>query len=96
VWLDGRFYYVSINKVYSVLYELRLKTVQGSILGPVLYIIFRSPLFDLYFILAFADDNSEPKIHGPKSQLITDMEKALEGITKGLKKSSLLVNFSKI
>ncbi len=52
VWLKERSYYVSIDGVNSVLFELH-----GSILGPVLYTIFVSHLFDLDFFLAFVDDN---------------------------------------
>jgi hypothetical protein len=36
VWLMNRFYYVSIDGKNSVLFDLLLGTVQGSILGPVL------------------------------------------------------------
>ena len=32
-------------------------TIQGSILGPILYALFVSPLFDLTQITNFADDN---------------------------------------
>ena len=57
VWLKKRFYYVSIDGVNSFLYNLLLGTVQGSILGPILYAAFVWPIFDLEFLLAFANDN---------------------------------------
>ena len=47
----------SIDGINSTLYEVLLGTAQGSVLGPVLYAIFISPLFDLEDFSAFADDN---------------------------------------
>ena len=92
VWLNERMYYVSIDGVNSVLFDLLLGTVQGSILGPVLYAIFVSPLFDLEFMLAFADGNFIPKTNQSKTEIILDMERALESITKWLMDSGLKVN----
>ena len=42
VWLRERTYYVCINGENSTLYDLLLGTVQGSVLGPVLYAIYIS------------------------------------------------------
>ena len=39
------------------LFEINYGTIQGSILGPVLYAIYVSPLFDITELLNFADDN---------------------------------------
>ena len=47
VWLQNRSYYVSIDGKNSTLYDLLLGTVQGSVLGPVLYAIFISPIYDI-------------------------------------------------
>ena len=55
-----RFFYVSIDRKNSTLYEVLLGTVQGFVLGPVLYAIFISPLFDLEDLSAFADDKYSP------------------------------------
>jgi hypothetical protein len=44
-WLVYRSFYVSIDGPNSTLFDLLLWTVQGSILGPVLYAILVSPLF---------------------------------------------------
>jgi hypothetical protein len=40
----------------SVLFDLLLGTVQGLILGPVLYVIFVSPMFKITNLDAFAHD----------------------------------------
>ena len=52
---------VNINGNISFMKGILLGTVQGSILGPVLYSIYVSPLFDLEYLLAFADDNYIPR-----------------------------------
>ena len=95
VWLKERCYYVSINSENSCLFDLLLGTVQGSVLGPVLYAIFVSPLFDIVPILAFADDSYDVKTNKNKNTLVEDMKKSLESITKWLKKSGLKVNNEK-
>ena len=57
VRLKDRFFYVAIGENNSVLIEVVSGTIQGSILGPLLYAIYVSPLFDLTSISNFADDN---------------------------------------
>lgn len=95
VWLNNRSYYVSVDGENSVMYDLLLGTVQGSILGPILYAIFVSPLLELELILAFADDNFISKNSKSKELLITDMENALIRISKWFKDSGLKVNNAK-
>ena len=56
-WLTNRYFYVSLDGGNSLVYDCNVGTVQGSILGPVLYAIFVSPLLDLTDITLFADDN---------------------------------------
>jgi hypothetical protein len=70
-------------------------TFQGSILGPILCAIFVSPVFDVEFMLAFADDNYLPKVNCAIPSLIKDMEKPHEAITKWLRNSGLVVNQNK-
>jgi hypothetical protein len=45
-WLTDRFYYIDINGCTSTLFEILLGTVQGSILGPILYALFVSSYWD--------------------------------------------------
>ena len=92
VWLSNRLYYVSLDGSNSVLFDLLLGTVQGSILGPVLYAIFVSPLFALEELFGFADDTFIPRMGDCLSALIFDMEKSLEAITKWMKQSGLKIN----
>ena len=57
VWLTNRYFYVSIDGCSSIVHDCNVGTVQGSILGPILYAIYLSPLLDLTDITLFADDN---------------------------------------
>jgi hypothetical protein len=77
------------------MFEIHLGTVQGLILGPILYAIFFALLFDLEMFLAFADDMFIPRIEQSLTKFIDDMEKSLEVITKWPKQSGLVVNQSK-
>ena len=95
IWLKNRYFYVSVNGDNSYMTSSDAGTVQGSILGPILYAIFVSPLFDLIPMTNYADDNYVIRCNKYISKLIPDMEKSLEAITKWLKKSGLKVNDSK-
>ncbi len=79
----------------SILYELLLGAEQGSILGPVLYTIFVSPVFRTSGLKLFADDSYVTKSNESITELITDMEKTLEAITQWLKQSGVKVNQNK-
>ncbi len=95
VWLNERTDYVSIDGVNFVLFNLLLGTIQGSILGPVLYAVFVWPLFDLEFILAFLDDNFISRISLSKTEVIIKMERSLDRISKWLTDFGLKVNNGK-
>ena len=95
LWLTDRSFYVSINGENSLLVDLGGGTIQGSILGPILYAIFVSPLYDLLKLTTFADDNFVVRWNTCMEALILDMEKDLEMMTKWLKESGLKVNEEK-
>jgi hypothetical protein len=94
-WLRNRSYYVSIDGENSILHDLLLGTVQGSVLGSVLYAMFVSPLFDIVPVLAFADDSYRVESGAYKLVLVNNMEKSLEAIIKLLRNSGLKVNNKK-
>ena len=94
-WLTERLFYVSINGDNSCLMTSNSGTIQGSILGPILYAIFVAPLFDLQKLSNYADDNYIVRWNKCIESLIIDMKKSLEAITKWLKESGLKVNESK-
>ena len=95
VWLSDRKFYVDINGQCSALYDSDTGTVQGSVLGPILYAIFVSPIFDLSNLTNFADDNFIVVWNKQIGNLIVDLEKELEMIVKWLKDSGLRVNTGK-
>ena len=95
VWLTERKFYVELDGQVSHILESEDGTIQGSVLGPILYAIFVSPLFDLANLTNFADDNFILEFNSKINDLITNMEQKLEMITKWLKDSSLKVNENK-
>ena len=66
VWLRRRYFYVEANGSNSEIIENNIGTIQGSILGPILYAIFIRPLYDIEKITTFADDNYIVSSHEEK------------------------------
>ena len=95
IWLKQRLFYVDIDGSVSHLCSSDTGTVQGSILGPILYAIFVSPIFDKEKVSNYADDNYVIRWNRNIDELIVDMKKSLEAITKWLRDSGLKVNESK-
>ena len=95
IWLSGREFYVEVGGRCSQVYRSDDGTIQGSVLGPILYAIFVSPLFDIAMLTNFADDNFIIAFNTQINDLIRDMEMKLEMITKWLKDSGLKVNETK-
>ena len=93
--MENRLFYVTIDGCNSYLTATNAGTVQGSILGPILYAIFVSPLFDIENMTNYADDNYIIRWNKCIEALISDMEKSLEAITKWLRDSGLEVNTDK-
>ena len=77
-WLVGRTFYVQVGDDCSALFDSDVGTIQGSVLGPILYALFVSPLFDLTQLTNFADDNFYLEWNTNLRKLITDLEKKLE------------------
>ena len=63
-------------------------------MGPILYAIFVSPLFDLAKMTLFADDNYLLCWNKSIQKLIVGMKKLLNSLIKWLRKSGLKVNDS--
>ena len=94
-WLTTRYFFVSVDGESSYVHQLRVGTVQGSILGPILYALFVCPLFDLAKMTLFADDNYVIRRSKHLPELLIEMKLILEIIIKWLTNSGLKVNDGK-
>ena len=56
-WLSKRKMYVDLNGKCSTFVNIDEGTLQGSVLGPVLFAIFISPIYETANLTTFADDN---------------------------------------
>ena len=77
VWLTERKFYVELDGEVSHVLDSEDGTIQGSVLGPILYAIFVSPLFDLANLTNFADDNFILEFNSNINDLIPNMERKL-------------------
>ena len=95
VWLRQRSFYVEANGQNSTILENDVGTIQGSILGPILYALFIRPLYKITKVTTFADDNYVVKFNKEKKMALDELRKELEKIIKWLKGSGLKVNEKK-
>ena len=95
IWLKERMYYVEIDGKVSKFYNITHETIQGSILGPILYAIYVSPLFDITNLSNFADDNYALTWNKNIENTIALMSDKLQLVINWLTDSGLKVNESK-
>jgi len=94
-WLSERKAYVEIGGETSYMFEVPEGTVQGSVLGPVLFAIFIAPMFDLVNANSYADDSYLSE----KGENVEDLTEKLSNsatiLTNWFKDSGLVVNETK-
>ena len=94
-WLTTRYFYISLEGGNSCIHSSGVGTVQGSILGPILYALFVCPVFDLAMLTMFTDDNYIIHWNKHRADLIIQTKNTLELIIKWMKDSGLKVNDGK-
>ena len=95
IWLRERYFYVCVGDYTSTLLTTWHGIIQGSILGPILYAIFISPLFNIENLTCFADDKYVLVENKEKSVVITHIQQKLKRVIEWLTKSGMKVNEAK-
>jgi len=94
-WLTGRMGYVECGSETSEIFDITDGTVQGSVLGPILFAIFVSPMFDKFDIDSFADDGYLMNSSEKKEKVLKDLSLNANKLAKWFRDSGLVVNESK-
>ena len=95
-WLKDRHFYCEVNGKNSVMIAMECGTIQGSILGPVLFAIFISPMEDVVEGLAtYADDNYKISAGITETISLTRCVEGSEDMVKWMNGSGLSVNSTK-
>jgi len=95
-WLTGRSGYIESGENVSTFFKIENGTVQGSVLGPVLFSIFINPILEIIEeILAFADDNYIYHESTDPVDLNENLTTKTQKATNWLEKNGLIVNIKK-
>ena len=95
-WLSGRYFYCEVGGSTSELFKLEHGTVQGSILGPILFAIYISPLQRaIRESVIFADDNYVINHDGNKNEVIKKTILSVQVASGWLTDNGLKINQSK-
>ena len=94
-WLTNRICYVEVRNSCSQYYETYAGTVQGSVLGPVLFSLFVSPLLEKEDIISYADDSYVVRGSRSKQTAIQRLQFQIQKVAKWLTESGMKVNIAK-
>jgi hypothetical protein len=94
-WLSKRQSYVEVRGKTSYMNNSDSGTVQGSVLGPVLFSIFIRPIYDIEEITTYAENNYVIKESDCLTNASRDIERSVDVVAMWLKQSGLKVNKSK-
>ncbi|GBP03640.1 Probable RNA-directed DNA polymerase from transposon BS [Eumeta japonica] len=84
-YLSERCFEVKLNNITSDLYKIRSGVPQGSILGPVLYLIFTAdiPTDNKTFIATYADDTAIMSVHENAAISSSNLQKHITEVENG-------------
>jgi hypothetical protein len=94
-WLRGRQCYVEVRNCCSQYFGSEDGTVQGSILGPILFSLFISPLLEKEDLISYADDSYLIRSNKSKEIALQRLKFQMQKVEKWLTDSGLKVNVEK-
>jgi len=94
-WLQNRIAYVEIDSCCSEFFDVTAGTVQGSVLGPILFNLFIRQLLVTHNPICFADDGYYYVVSKVKEEAIVELEKKIKEATDWLTASGMKVNITK-
>jgi hypothetical protein len=94
-WLKDRQCYVEVRNSCSQYFDSNDGTVQGSILGPILFSLFVSPLLEKEDVMSYADDNYLIRGNKIKEVALQRLQFQVQKVQKWLTGSGLKVNVEK-
>ena len=94
-WLEGRLFYVECTGHNSTIHEDNSGTIQGSVLGPVLFCLFIRPIFEIVELIAYADDNYMGEESKNLEEAIQNVKEKTETVIRWMTASGLKTNEAK-
>ncbi len=94
-WLQNRTAFVEIEMSCSEFYEVKDGTVQGSILGLILFNLYIRQLIVVHSPICFADDGFYYMLSKTKEEALTGLENKLKQAMEWLANSGMKVNIAK-
>jgi hypothetical protein len=94
-WLKDRQCYVEVRNSCSQYFDSDDGTVQGSILGPVLFSLFMSPLLEKEDLISYADDSYLIRGNKNKETALQRLQFQIQKVQNWLTSSGLKVNIEK-
>jgi exonuclease III len=94
-WLRSRQCYVEVRNCCSQYFDSDVGTVQGSILGPILFSLFISPMLEKEDLISYADDSYLIKSNKSKEIALRRLQFQIQNVEKWLTSSGLKVNVEK-
>ena len=95
-WLSGRSFYCELNGEVSRNHNIMEGSVQGSILGPVLFAIYMSPINEIISgLVTFADDNYQISVGLTEQEALDGCCYQANKMIKWIEASGLVINQEK-